>query len=505
MRPAGAPGPIRRAGIAAAVLATVLAPSAARSQATAIGDSTAAPIDTVTRRIDGSLTAGRVITRLVSRADTAQRYALYLPSAYARDRRWPVLFLLDPRGRALLPMRRFQPAAERHGYIVMSSYNTLSDGPLEPNYAAMNAMLEDVQRSLAVDSRRFYLVGFSGTARFAWQLSSELPGSVAGILGAGAAVPGGRSWIRLHIGSSAPVLFGAVGTLDPNYEELRAFDVELDSTRTPHHIERFDGPHEWPPLDVSARAVAWFELQAMRRGLTPRAQPWIDSLFSAWLDSAREREAAADLPGAARRYRLLRADFDGLADVAAVAAVAVRLRELEADPRVSRVRQAEDAAAERDRRAGEALVAFVEEIDRSPAPPALDQARRRVQLDVLQREAARGDDSVAAIAARRGLERVFTHMSFYVPRKQFAGRRFAHAALALQIARLIKPDDGGVCFDLSRALAQTGDANGALSALECAAASNRVGVATVEADALLEPLRASPRYQAVVRQLRERR
>ena len=39
-----------------------------------------------------------------------------------------------PAGRALVPMQRFQPAAERLGYIVMSSYNTLSDGPAEPNY-----------------------------------------------------------------------------------------------------------------------------------------------------------------------------------------------------------------------------------------------------------------------------------------------------------------------------------------------------------------------------------
>src|SRR3712207_7851303 len=41
--------------------------------------------------------------------------------------------------------------------------------------AAMNAMLEDVQRWLPVDSRRFYIAGFSGTTRFAWELATQLP------------------------------------------------------------------------------------------------------------------------------------------------------------------------------------------------------------------------------------------------------------------------------------------------------------------------------------------
>jgi len=493
--PSSAPRLTHRLAVLAAVaLAVPLAPAAAHAQATP------AAVDTVTRRIDEALPAGRVIQRLVSRADTSQRYALYLPSSYARDRQWPVLFLLDPRGRALLPMQRFQGAAERHGYVVISSYNTLSDGPAEPNYSAMNAMLEDVQRALSVNSRRLYLVGFSGTARFAWDMSEQLTGSVAGIVGAGAAVPGGRSWIRMHLGSSSPVLFGAVGTLDPNYEEVRAFDAELESTRTPHHIERFDGGHEWPPLDVAARAVAWFDLQAMRRGLAARDQRWIDSLYADWLASAARVDSAGDAPAAARHYRALRADFDGLTNVGAVTA---RLATLGREPRVQRTERAENLVAERDRRLGEALVAFADELRRAESPPSLSEARRRVELDALRREAARTDDSISATSAKRGLERVFVHMSFYVPRDLFAARRYAQAALALRLARLIKAGDAGACFGLARALAQTGDTSGALEALECAAASNQLGAAAVDRDPLLAPLRGEARYQAVMARLRQ--
>lgn len=484
--------------IAIAVI-DAMVPATLTAQVTTAVDSTA-PMDTITHRIDVTLPAGRVIQRIASRADTSQRYALYLPSSFTRERTWPILFLLDPRGRALIPMQRFQPIAERLGYIAISSYNTLSDGPNQPNYTAMNAMLADVQRSLPVDSRRFYLVGFSGTARFAWQMTSLLPGSVAGIIGAGAAVPGGRAWIQSNIGKSSPVLFGTMGTLDPNYEELRQFDGELESIGLVHHIERFDGPHQWPPTELSTRSVEWLELQAMRRGLKPRNQPWIDSLYAAWLARASRVDSAGDSPVAARQYRLLRSDFDGLTDVNATVS---RLAVLEKDARVKRTVATETALGERDMQLGQALVAFLDDLKRASSPPSIDQARKRLDLDALRREASRTTDSTASIAAQRALERIFTHTSFYAPREYFDANRYAHAALVLQIARLIKPQDGFACYWHARALAQVGDKPNALSALECAAASKQVTAAMVESDTLLVPLRSDARYDAVVRRLRD--
>lgn len=489
-----------RAAVRRAVSALVLTatPSALLAQNAAPTDSAAARMDTVTHRIDATLPVGRVIQRLISRADTSQRYALYLPSTFTRGRQWPILFLLDPRGRALVPMQRFQPIAERLGYIVISSYNTLSDGPAEPNYSAMAAMLNDVQRSLPVDSRRLYLVGFSGTARFAWQLNTQLTGSIAGIIGAGASVPGGRTWTRAHIGKSSPVLFGTVGTLDMNYEEVRGFEADLDSIGTPHHVERFDGGHQWPPTELATRAVEWLALQAMRRGLEPRNQSWIDSLYGAWLARASHVDSLGDAPAAARQYRLVRADFDGLTDVSGAA---TRSAALERDPRVRRTAAAEDAIAERDARLLQSLVTFVDEMRRAASPPSLDQARKALELDKLRREAARTDDSTSAIAARRALERIFTQMSFYAPREFIDARRYADAAAALQVAHLLKPADGGTCLWQARALAQTGDKAAALQALECAAASRQVTATAIEGDTLLAPLRAESRYQAVVKGL----
>ena len=490
---------MRRPGTCTATAVAVglaMTPGLPFAQASPPADRGTTPVDTTIHRIDVTLPTGRIIQRMVSRADTAQRYALYLPSTFTPARQWPILFLLDPRGRAMVPMQRFQPVAERLGYMVISSYNTLSDGPAEPNYSAMTAMLEDVQRSLPVSSRRLYLVGFSGTARFAWQLNAQLTGSVAGIVGAGASVPGGTSWIRANIGKSSPVLFGTIGTLDMNYEEMRTFDAELDAIGAQHHIERFDGSHQWPPTELATRSVEWLTLQTMRRTMEPRNQPWIDSLYGAWLARAARIDSAGDAPAAAREYRLVRADFDGLTDVSVAAA---RLGALERDNRVRKSIATENAVAERDARLGQQLVSFVSEMRQAPSPPSLDQARKRLELDGLRRDASRAADSTSAIAARRALERIFAQMSFYAPREFLDARRYAHAAAALQVARLIKPTDGGACFWQARALAQTGDKAGALQALECAVASQQVPPAVVAADSLLAPLRGEARYQALVR------
>jgi len=94
-------------------------------------------------------------------------------------------------------------------------------------------------------------------------------------------------------------------------------------------------------------------------------------------------------------------------------------------------------------------------------------------------------------------------MSFYSPRDFLEERRYAHAARALEVARLIKPDDGGACLWHARALAQLGDKPRALSALECAAASTQVRADAIEGDSLLIPLRSDARYEVIVRKLRE--
>src|SRR5687767_5998860 len=127
--------------------------------------------------------------KVVIRADPSQSYVLYLPTAYRPDRKWPILYVLDARSNGLEAGQRFLAGAERYGFIVASSNNSASDGAWEPNVVAMRAMWADTHYRLAVDPRRVYAAGFSGTVRFACHRALAAPGTIEGVVAAGAAFP----------------------------------------------------------------------------------------------------------------------------------------------------------------------------------------------------------------------------------------------------------------------------------------------------------------------------
>jgi predicted esterase len=441
---------------------------------------------------------GQVVEHLASRANPKASYAVYLPSGYSSERKWPVVFLLDPRGRALIPIELFRPAAERLGYVLLSSYDSRSDGARAPNDLAMDAMLDDVQRYIAVDGRRLYIAGFSGTARFAWDISEGLPGALAGIIGAGAGLPGERSWLAAHVHGAPFAFWSAVGSIDPNYEEVRALDRDLASTALPHAVEYFEGPHQWPPERLCARALEWMEVEAVRRGLRPRDQSLIDSLAKSRLDELAELQRTGPSANSLRRHRAFVADFQGLVPTTSVDSVATMLAR---DPAVLRQLQREDELAAKDLEWTRELFGVLRELKLSESPLGLGTLKSKSRVDELRRLAG-GTDSSTAIAARRGINRILVYTTFYELRDYFAGRRWEHALVLLRLADAASPGHAGVCFGFAQVYAQLGREKEALDALECTAKGKGASVTSIEESALLEPIRASPRYREILQTLR---
>ncbi|MBW2257609.1 MAG: hypothetical protein JRI25_23845, partial [Deltaproteobacteria bacterium] len=128
-----------------------------------------------------ALPRGELIDPVTSLTDPEHTYALYVPTGTMDERGWPVLFILDARGRGALTAEYFREAAEVHGWIIASSNNSLSDGPAEPNVRAIKALLADMERRFTVHPRRAYFAGFSGTAREVWSFGLAMPESVAGV------------------------------------------------------------------------------------------------------------------------------------------------------------------------------------------------------------------------------------------------------------------------------------------------------------------------------------
>jgi predicted esterase len=451
------------------------------------------------RPADPALRPGAVVDSVRAASDSTQRFAIYLPSTYTADRAWPVLFLMDPRGRALVPLERFRAAAERRGYVVLSSYNTLSDGAIAPNDAALDAMLVTAQDRLAVDTARLYLGGFSGTARLAWGYAAQLDGHIAGVIGVGAGLPSADFLVRQSAtGGLRAAFFGGAGTTDFNYEEVRALDRRLDQFGITHHVELFDGGHEWPPDAVCAAALEWMDLQAMRRGVRPVDRAWVDSLYAGRMAAAQALESAGDLPGAFARYRSLAADVAGLRDTADAAA---RARALERSRAVVEAAAKAERLAERDREYQERLRAFLARVRSASRPPDLAKAVAELEIERLRREATDADPA-SAQAARRLLESTFILTAFYEPRDYLQRGDHRRALAVLDIAQAVKPSDASVCYSRARVYVALRRPQDALRALDCATAGGSVSAARLESDSTLAPLRGESAFRALVERVR---
>jgi predicted esterase len=392
---------------------------------------------------------GRVEQRVASVTDTSQTYALYLPPRYSTDRGWPVLFVLDPRGRALLGLALFQDAAARLGWIVVSSYNTLSDGPPEANVTAMNAMLASAQTRLVIDSSRLYLAGFSGTARAALRFAVALRGHVAGVIGAGGALGfqlGGPE--TTFAADSTFAYFGAAGTRDFNYEEVRALGERFRTTRVPFRVAVFDGPHDWPPAALCGEALEWLELRAMLGGLRAVDSGWVRARLAAELARAAELERLGRWDEALRLDEAIARDYARWSEASEAATRAAALR---ASPVMARYETEARRLAERDARQGADLLKVLSWARSQRDPPAAPTLTRKLRVAALQRTAERGD-SLEAASARRLLARIFVFLSFYVPRADLAEGAAARALRMLEAAVTIAPIQGEGCALLREAL-----------------------------------------------------
>ncbi len=105
---------------------------------------------------------GEVHPSVTVREDATHSYALYLPSNYTPQKRWPILVAFDPFGRGATAVKLFQKGAEKYGFIVAGSNNSRN---FSDSSTAIRLLWTDVIHRFAIDPRRIYTTGLSGGAR----------------------------------------------------------------------------------------------------------------------------------------------------------------------------------------------------------------------------------------------------------------------------------------------------------------------------------------------------
>jgi dienelactone hydrolase len=440
---------------------------------------------------------GRLIENVPSASAEAQRFTLYLPTGFDPTRPTPILYLMDPRGRARVPARLFQEAAERYGYVLVSSANMATDGPMEPNLHALYAMVEDMEGWFTPDPARTYLVGFSGTARMASLLAQHKPDTFAGFIGVGA---GFHPDVRPSL--STPFLFfGAIGDADYNFHEVDTLGHALAALDLPHRLERFPGDHSWLTPELATRAVEWLELRAMQAG----SRPIDTALVDAWWERD-DAVAQALMVGrrhldASRQYAAMARDYAGLRDVDPVAKAAARIGSSPAAAAQLRQRVA-------DTRRSDFYVADAMQAIADAFPPGQDEPMvpvpelaHALDLPRMKRTAA-GRDREAALEAQRRLNQLEVQLGFYLPHEAITRWEFVRADYYLSLAVMIDDSWPVTWYMRAQVQARMDAPRPALAALQRAIDAGFRDLTLVEADESFRKLRGDPGFAAIVELLR---
>ena len=392
------------------------------------------------------LPRGALIEKVPCAGQPDQAYALYLPSNYKPDRPWPILYAFDARGDGKRVAELYRPAAEAHGWIVVSSWNSASDGPMEPNFTAMHALWADTHARFAIDDSRVYAAGYSGTVRFACILALTAPGSITGIIGAGAGFPFNTPPKK----DNPFVFFGTVGDRDFNWYEMNDLDAALGSLGLPHRIEHWSGPHDWPPPDLAAKAIAWMELQAMKTGKLEKRPALIEAEWAR--DRERARAQAVHPAEAFHTWSAMAADYAGLRDVAEARKEAAALAASPACQKELRER------AERDRRDKELLAnapGILAYSNPGHEPVTAAQIAAALKVPELRKRAA-SPDPEESLSATRILNTYRGQTLFYQPQSMIERKEYDRAVFMLTIGAEIDPQEPGIWVSIASVQARKG-------------------------------------------------
>jgi poly(3-hydroxybutyrate) depolymerase len=440
------------------------------------------------------LPRGALVEKVPCAGQPDQAYALYLPSSYTPERRWPILYAFDARGDGKRVAELFRPAAEAHGWIVVSSWNSASDGPMEPNFNAMHALWADTHARFAVDDSRVYAAGHSGTVRFACILALTAPGTIAGVIGAGAGFPFNTAPKK----DNPFAFFGTVGDRDFNWYEMNDLDAAMGALGLPHRIEHFAGPHDWPPADLAAQAVAWMELQAMRTGKREKSPALIESEWGR--DRARAR-AAVHPADALHAWTAMAADYADLRDVAEARKEAAALAASPACQKELHER------AERDRRDKDLLARAPGILARgNPGnePVTATQIAAELKIPELKKR-AESSDPEESLSAKRILNTYLGQTLFYQPQSFIEKKEYDRAIFMLTVGAEIRPDDPGIWVSIASVQARKGKSGHkkALDALHTAVDKGLSDPAALDGEGFAD-LRQDEDFQRILAQVTER-
>ena len=446
-----------------------------------------------------SISRGQIVERIEALNDASQSYALYLPSNYTPDRKWPVLYAFDPGARGRVPVERFKEAAEKYGWIVLGSNNS-RNGPWAVVVNAWNAMLTDSHQRFAINDDRMHATGFSGGARAAVRIAAGCK-CLAGVMANGAGFPSDLAPSpQMHF-----VFFGAAGVDDFNYPEIKSLEEPLTKAGIIHRVQTFAGRHEWPPVSVATAAVEWMELHAIKAGKRPRDDGFVNAIWQQLLSDARALEEAKKYNEAYQLYLDVAQSFKGVRDVADIEA---KVNQLGSSGELKAAIREEQAQIKKQRELESRLNTLIAARDGRASINQSDEGFNAETLlskilNDLRKQSKASEDSNQRRVARRVLDGLFVGLIEQGISLLQTEKNYSESIKPLKLATEVNPDRPGAFFYLAWAYAANRDKKKSLQSLNTAVEKGFSDTAMITANKAFDSLRNDPEYQQIMARLRK--
>jgi poly(3-hydroxybutyrate) depolymerase len=426
---------------------------------------------------------GQIVERVPCSVDPTQTYALYLPSNYSSEKKWPVLYAFDPGARGKIPAERFREAAEKYGWIIVASNNS-RNGPMQPSIDAWNSIVKDTHERFAVDDARVYVAGMSGAARLAIYLAGRCRDCAAGVIACSAGFPEG-------VTPSAAwrfALFGTAGIDDFNFAEVRATETPLTKAGVAHRTEVFVGRHEWPPSSVMMEALEWMELQAMKSAKRTSDANLIESSWQRKLQQASALEDSKQVYDAYRIY---------------LALAEQKISQLRDNPNVKSAIRDEQQQIRKQRELENSIGALLAAQAQTTEDAANEgfgpETRLHGIFAELRKHATQTEDTGERRVARRVLEGTFIGLFEQGTNQLQTLKRYASAIQTFTWATELNPDRAGPFFYLAWAYAAKGDRKQALRALQTAVDKGFSDLSAITSNQAFDLVRDDAQYHQIIR------
>ncbi len=399
--------------------------------------------------------AGVVHASVAVTADPSNSYALYLPSAYSPARQWPILLAFDPFARGETSVKLFHDAAEKYGFIVVGSNNSRN---FQDPSAAIRLLGADIREHYSVDPRRLYVTGLSGGARVASSLAMACKGCVAGVIANSAGLPSGRS----TPGPEVADWFLVAGTTDFNYPEMLHLNEALEKSNAVSRFVVFEGPHGWMPKNFAEQSLAWLQLRAMVKGLTPVDKDFVGKQFDERLAEAQAAQKSGDILSAARAYHEIANDFRTFRDVKEQETLAKSLADSEA---FRKAKKNEKAALELEDKVAMNIGNLIAGIDEVPDKRAALFTQLETAAGNAMREQRQSSDPAHKNAIARGLASAFAY-AVETGEQEMLKKDYFSAKGMFQACEIIQPDSAWAIYLSATAHAELGEKKEAIQALK---------------------------------------